>query len=155
VKYFPGDFTVNAMVLQMADIFAYSISGWLVNRFQAKSLFFTFFIIAATAGLCIAIIGSHEAEVGWAFTFLVILAKLGISANFNIVYIAHAKMFPTLFAVTSMGIVNFAAKLSITIAPLVAEVHAPIPMYIFSVLTLATAFCSLCIKDESQLLKSQ
>ena len=111
-------------------------------------------MIAAVAGLCIAIVGSHEAEVGWSFTILVILAKLSISANFNIVYIAHAKMFPTLFAVTSMGIVNFAARLSITIAPLVAELHAPIPMYIFSMLTVSTAFFSLFIKDETQLLKS-
>lgn len=73
---------------------------------RPKYVFSFFFSLAAIAGLFISIIGKRVAaeegsvegieeadeqayQVGWSFTLIVILARLGISANFNLVYIVH------------------------------------------------------------------
>ena len=83
---------------------------------------------------------------GFLFVALVIFARFGIAANYNLVYIQHVKMFPTLFLVTSLGIANFVCRIAVAIAPMVAEIKDPIPMILFTVLTLLTAFASLFIR---------
>ena len=116
---------------------------------KVKTVFHLNFLLATLSGLGLAILAQNsEVEVGWFFLMLVILARYSIAAAFNIVYIAHAQMFPTLFAVTSIGISNFAARLAIAIAPMVAEVQAPIPMSTFTAITLITAFASLGIRED-------
>ena len=150
VKYFPGDFNLNVVMLNLSDMFAYSIGGCLLRCARAKVIFSICFVTSAIAGTGIIVVSQRSDEVGWAFVMLVIMSRLGIAANFNVVYIAQAKMFPTLFSVTAMGIANFCARVSIALAPMIAEIHQPIPMSIFVTLTIITAITSLFIDEPKE-----
>ena len=59
------------------------------------------------------------------FAVFVLIAKFGISGAYNAVYIGNTQLFPTLFAVTAMGIVNFIARIAASFAPLAAEMDPP------------------------------
>ena len=45
VKYFPGDFTVNMMVLTGSDIPATLIAGYLVHHYKPKTIFMLFYAL--------------------------------------------------------------------------------------------------------------
>merc|ERR1711957_932325 len=86
-----------------------------------------FFLISGLGGIAINLFG-YEATEEWVFPLLVLVAKFGIAALFNIIYVAHAQIFPTLFAATAMGMCNFMARVATIFAPLVAEVESHIAM---------------------------
>ena len=62
------------------------------------------FTLSAIGGLFVTIIGLKN-ESSWIFPVLVTLSKLGISISFQIIYVAHPSVFPTLFAATAFGLV--------------------------------------------------
>ena len=66
------------------------------------------------------------------FPALVLVAKFGTSAGFNLAYVANAEVFPALFQGSSMGICNFFARSFTIFAPVVAEIIGYTPMLIFT-----------------------
>ena len=82
--------------------------------------------------------------------FLVLLAKYGISAALVIIYVAHPKMFPTLFSVTSLGIVNIVSRFMTIFAPMVAEVEFPVPMLTFTILCLASVISASFLRETAK-----
>ena len=64
-------------------------------------------------------------------------------------------MFPTLFGVTSIGIANFASRSVVIIAPLVAEIAFPVPMYIFAVSNMIAAVATMFIREQPKEEKSK
>ena len=77
------------------------------------------------------------------FAVFVLIAKFGISGAFNGVYIGNVELFPTLFAVTAMGIVNLVARISAVLAPLAAEATPPLPMLSFTILSVVSMIAAL------------
>lgn len=65
---------------------------------------------------------------------LIAVARFGTMANFTVIHITHPMFFPTLFAVTSLGICNLAARFLVIFAPLTAEVDYPFPLVLITVL---------------------
>ena len=63
---------------------------------------------------------------------MILVAKFGVASSFCIVFIAHASIFPTMFAATSFGFCNFMARAFSAVAPLLAEVDQPVPMICFT-----------------------
>ena len=61
---------------------------------------------------------------------MVAIVKLGISCSYQIIYISHTTLFPTLFAATAIGWLQFAACIVTGLAPFVVHVtkSAMIPM---------------------------
>lgn len=47
----------------------------------------------------------------------VAVARVGISAGFNLIYMMNADVFPTLFAATAMGICNMLARIITILSP--------------------------------------
>lgn len=80
----------------------------------------------------------------------ILLAKFGISATFNICYLANALIFPTIFAGTAFGVCNIFAKLATIIAPMLAEVDPPVPMIVFTILSLIAGVLSIFIINEKK-----
>lgn len=151
VKFFPGNFNVNVMVMSLADMVGYGGSGILFKHVQVKYLFAGCFAMSGLAGLAILLTssaGSDDAGVG--FVLLIFAARLGISASFNLVFIGHPRMFPTLFSVTSMGFTNVFSRACTFFAPMVAEVDEPTPMIIFTVLCLVTTVASLLLREGTK-----
>ena len=140
VKYFPGSLNVNQTASFSAEVIANIAAGVLASKFRPKYIFTGLFSVSAVAALLILFIGE---EAKGAFVFMVLLAKFGITAAFCIVYVAHPKMFPTLFSVTSMGIVNIISRGVSVFAPMVAEVEYPVPMLTFTALCIASAIAAL------------
>ena len=136
------------MASLIAEALATALSGYLLTKFSAKNLLIPFFCISIAAGLIIIFYNSENA--GGFFVFLVLMAKFGISGAFTIVYVAHPKMFPTLFSVTSMGIANWVSRLMTSFAPMVAEVDEPTPMLIFTILCIISTICTFFLKEPEQ-----
>ncbi len=65
----------------------------------------------------------------------VAVARVGISAGFNLIYMMNADVFPTLFAATAMGICNLLARIITILSPQVAEWPGNAPMVVY------TLFC--------------
>ena len=88
-------------------------------------------MISTIGGVLVTAIGLRH-ESSWIFPILVTISKLGISIAYQIIYVAHPSMFPTLFAATAFGFVQFAANIFTMIAPAVAaNSDEPVPMLSF------------------------
>lgn len=149
VKYFPGNFAHNMLIMTSVDIPACLLAGYLVPRFKAKSIFIAFFALQTFAGLSI-LFAVDSANPGWTFLISVALAKFGVQLTFTTVWMVHPKMFPTLFGATSMGIANFVTRSIVIFAPLVAEIPYPLPMAVYTVVSLVAGFASLFLLEESK-----
>ena len=51
--------------------------------------------------------------------------------SFNIGYVSVSRLFPTCYVTTALGIVNLVSHLITIAAPMVAELHEPVPMICF------------------------
>ena len=145
VKYFPGSLDLNQLASLTAELLGYLSAGFLLTRWKAKLLFLVSFSMSAVAGTVIVIMGRRAEHF---FVVLVLLAKFGVTGAFGAVYVAHPRMFPTLFSITSMGFANFAARFATVFSPMIAEVEEPVPMAVFTALCIASALCSLCLKES-------
>ena len=86
VKYFPGDFNMNTIVLFGTDALFYLVGGYLVKKFCAKVVFTSSFMLMSLAGTMIVVFINID-EPGIAFLFLVACARGGNCVNFNALYI--------------------------------------------------------------------
>jgi hypothetical protein len=93
-------------------------------------------------GAITLVIWENSAGAVAAVPFMIMATRFGVSATFNVSYLANAQLFPAIFAGTAIGICNFFAKTSTIIAPMLAEVHSSIPMIIFAMLTGSAAVIS-------------
>jgi len=149
VKHFPGHTTTNMMVLMGTDIPAAMLAGYLFPRYSAKLLFVIFYIMQSCAGLSILLF-TGTGSVTWLFPVLVAIARFGDTSCYAGIWIAHPRMFPTLFAVTSMGIASFASRGIVILAPMVAEIPYPIPMIVFVCLTSTSGLTSLFLIENEK-----
>ena len=131
VKYFPGDFNMNNFVMFSFDIAANCLAGWLCSVWKPKTFFTLFFSIAIIAGMSTLLFIDND-NPGWGMPLLVGLCRFGVAGAFLGVWVNHAKMFPTLFVATSIGISNLFARVFVVASPMIAEVTYPIPVIIFT-----------------------
>ena len=74
--------------------------------------------------------------------------RFGMSAASNVCWIGLPKLFPTLFAVTALGIVNIAAKILNITVPVVNEMQMPKPIIVYCLVAGLALIASLCLKDS-------
>mmetsp|Transcript_11709 Transcript_11709/g.15902 ORF Transcript_11709/g.15902 Transcript_11709/m.15902 type:complete len:158 (+) Transcript_11709:1189-1662(+) len=143
------------LVMTSTDVVAAVAAGQFVKLVSPKKLFFSYALLSALAGICLTLLVDKE-NPNWSIPVLVGLARLGVSCSFVTIYMTHPGYFPTLFAVTSMGIANLACRLVVIFAPMVAELDFPTPIIIFSLLQFLACISSLFINDDvRQGLKSE
>ena len=147
IKYIPGDFQINTLVMFCADMVAAVTTGFLLSNFSATRLFFFYFLLSGLAGACMIFTVDKE-NPNWSVPLLVSFARFGISCSFIQIYMTHPSYFPTLFAVTSMGIANIVTRIIVTLAPMAAELDFPTPVIIFTLLQFVACTSSLFINDE-------
>ena len=146
VKYFPGDFNMNNFVMFVSDIAGVLIGGWLCTKWAPKVFFSLYFGIQIAGGMSILLFIDHG-NPGWMMPFLVGCCRFGVAGAFFGVWINHAKMFPTLFVATSMGISNIFARVFVVASPMIAEVTYPIPVVIFTTFNVLAAVSTLFLVD--------
>jgi len=153
IKYVPGNFENNVLVMTSTDIIASLSAGALLGHFSAKNLFASYATMSAFAGASILMF-VDPATPTWYVPFLVGLSRFGVVSSFTTIYLTHPSFFPTLFAVTSMGISNFAARLIVILAPLIAEVAYPLPIVIVTILQVVACVSALFLIEPPNLSKS-
>ena len=147
IKYIPGNFQNNMLVMTSTDILGSLVAGILLAYYSPKKLFCSYYLLGGLAGLCMVFLVDKE-NPNWTVPMLVGLARIGVSCSFVTIYMTHPSYFPTLFAVTSMGIANIVTRVIVIFAPLAAELDYPTPMIIFTLLCFVACTASFFINDE-------
>ena len=93
---------LSAIGSSVSDIIGYLFGGVLFYKFGTKASLFISFAISTIGGIAILCYGVDNSG-SPLFSILVFLAKFGISCAFQILFVAHTSVFPTLFCTTSMG----------------------------------------------------
>ena len=105
-------------------------------------------MIAALAGFGL-LFAIDQKEPGMAGFVFVGFSRAGILASFLLLFQSHPTLFPTLFAATSMGIVNFITRIIVIMAPLIAEAAYPLPEIVIVILQVIMAFAVLFLVEPS------
>ena len=151
IKHFPGDFSINTIIVGAAEIPAPLVAGLLMNtRLSINSIFIVYFLLQTCSGAGV-IFFIDPKNTGWIFPTLIGISRFCLTGAFTAVWVAHPQMFPTLFAVTSLGLSNLVARATVIFAPLVAEIKYPIPMFIYTIMTLLAAISAIFIVERSKL----
>lgn len=74
--------------------------------------------------------------------FFITMAKFGVSATFNMVFIAFMQLIPTLYTATIFGISNVVARTVTIMSPLIAEMDYPTPLILEIIAVLFACFIS-------------
>ena len=114
---------------------------------MAKWTFSILLMLSVAGGLLILTVGQGSISDIW-FSILVFLARGGVAGVFAAVYIGHARMFPILFAVSSIGFCNVIARVGGLIAPEIAEIEGTTPIIVFTVLSALTALASVFLREK-------
>ena len=141
MKYVDGGLIKNTLISQFSELTADLVSGIIYYKFGPRFAF--------TIMFCISIFGSILLMLFWTnlelIPVLIILAKFGISASFNMVFIASVQLIPTIVAASVFGYCNVSARLITVLSPIVAELDYPLPLYINIGAAMGAAFTSLFI----------
>jgi hypothetical protein len=142
-KNISGNFFLNFMTASVFDIPIAMIGGYLYHKFGLKPIFFTFFLVSFIGHITIVI--SSETNPGLV-PIMLTFAKGGVKVTYDLCFLGNSFLFPSIFAGTTFGFCNAGAKLASIMAPLLAEVDAPIPFSVNSALVLFAAIISLFLK---------
>ena len=124
------------IALNASDVVSNLAAGFILGKTNLRyGICFTS-IITLGGGLLIAC----APQTTQMMPFFLILTRTGSNGLFAICYVATASMFPTLFSASAFGICNITARIFTIFAPQVAEMAAPYPMMILSLLS---AFASV------------
>ena len=150
VKQLPGNFEANMLAMAASDIPAALCAGFMVRQgFRPKILIASYALFSGLAALSMVLFSDIENS-GIEMPILTAFAKMGTIAVYKSLYLTHPDFFPTLFAVTSIGIANLAARGFTIAAPLIAEVDYPMPMILFCTLSVITVISALGINDDTK-----
>ena len=146
LKYLPGNVHVNTFVTYGGELISYAVSGWFFNKFTMKQNLLLFLSIAMAGGLSTLFYGLENPN--WLLVVFIFVMRFGMSAASNVCWIGVPKLFPTLFAVTALGIVNVVAKVMNIAVPVVNELAMPTPMIVYCLVAGLALAASLCLKDQ-------
>ena len=118
MKYLPGNIFINTTVASSSEIVAYILGGISYQKIGIRFTLITAFLISCLGSISLIIWGNYVDYV----PLMILATRVGVSATFNICYLANAQLFPSIFAGTAIGICNIFAKMSTILAPMLAEV---------------------------------
>ena len=81
---------------------------------------------------------------------MVLVAKFGVAAAFDIVYVSHADTFPILFSATALGFCNFFSRVFSALAPLISQMDEPLPMILFTIAALLVTVLAFGLRPDSK-----
>eukprot|EP00350_Pseudokeronopsis_sp_OXSARD2_P005865 CAMPEP_0170567256 /NCGR_PEP_ID=MMETSP0211-20121228/80364_1 /TAXON_ID=311385 /ORGANISM="Pseudokeronopsis sp., Strain OXSARD2" /LENGTH=124 /DNA_ID=CAMNT_0010888663 /DNA_START=945 /DNA_END=1316 /DNA_ORIENTATION=+ len=122
------------MLSSFSEILAYILAGVFIKMMNMKVAFATTFFFSAVGGVVYLFYGDANPSV---VPYMVLVIKFGVSAAFNIAYIANAALYPSVLSGTIFGITNIFARLASMFAPVIAEVPDPYPMLFFTIFAAA------------------
>ena len=143
MKYIEGNIFVNTTTASSSEVCAYILGGIAYQKLGIRVTLISAFAISCIGAISLIIWGASSPDY---VPVMILLTRFGVSATFNICYLANAQLFPSIFAGTAIGICNIFAKMSTIIAPLLAEAPDPAPMAVFAAITGVASILSLFIQ---------
>ena len=135
---------MNSIVSSLSELTAYIVSGSLYDKIGPMISFVVSFIIGIIGSIFyITLSASYKSWI----PIMVLGSKFGISASFNLVYLAN-RLFPPVYSSTTFGLCNFVARFGSILAPIFAEFPAPLPMTIFCIIAGIAAGVSLILRTD-------
>ena len=119
MKNIKGNIFLNTFSSSFSELPAIILSGYMYKRIGMKLTLIIWFSVALVGGLSLMIFGGANENL---IPVFVLFSKAGVTATFNLCYLANAQIFPAIFAGTAFGICNIGAKFTTILAPLMAEV---------------------------------
>lgn len=124
MKKFKGDMAINNLVSIFSELGASVFTGILYYMLGPKIAFTSMFLLVILGTILLIIFWDN---IGLIPLFITI-SKFGITAAFNMVYMAATMLVPTMFSSTVFGFSNFTARIITMIAPIMAEMPYPVPL---------------------------
>ena len=125
-----GSIIKNTLSNQVSEVAADLFAGFfMIKRFGVIKSLQAGFLFSMIGTLCLFFLWNDISLL----PVFILIAKFGVSANFNIVYIASVGLIPPMFAASVWGINNTAGRLSTMLAPQVSELAYPIPLIVILV----------------------
>ena len=143
MKYVPGTIYLNFTIAGLSEILAHVTVGIFYVKLTPRWTFFIGYAFAIAGGICL--IFQKRYDSGALVAFFVLLAKFGASMAMCACYVSTPYIFPVLLSGTAFGICNTFGRFFAIAAPYIAEVDIPLPMEIFSVLSIIGLAVSLFI----------
>lgn len=138
-KYIPGDTYNNMLANYMIDIPAHMVGGFVLTFVGIRMTYFVGSSAAMLGGFLLIFYGEPGLDIpSFAFIFMVVLAKGGVLIMMDASYLANATFFPPAYAGLAFGLCAFTGKMVASMSSLTAEIDHPVPMIIFTTLTIVT-----------------
>ena len=136
------------MAIVVSDIPATLFAYFMVRQgFKPRRLIASYTLFSALTALQMVLWVDTENS-GFEMPLLTACAHFGAEATLKTLYLTHPDFFPTLFAVTSLGISNFVCRSLLTIAPIIGEIDYPSPMILFCSLQMVGFLGALWLNDD-------
>jgi hypothetical protein len=142
VKYIPGDIFINTIILALADSVSSACTGLIASSIGAGLTMTLAFGVSFLGGISLIFVNKDSILI----TALILVTKFGINISFTLCYIINAEYFPSVVSSRIFGICNIFSRISTILSPLIAELKAPIPMVVYSLVCLINMVCSMFLK---------
>jgi MFS family permease len=146
LKYFPGNIFWNSFTMAFSDICSYLLAGYVLKKVGLTKSIISSLLTAALGSILYLFFFSSVSVI----PLFIILCRVGNSMLLNIVYVTNSTLFPTQFAASSFGILNFISHVSAVCAPLFAELPDPYPFFIYLINCVIAMVCSFFIRQINQ-----
>lgn len=152
MKYLPGNIFINTLVSSTFDIPISVASGVIYHHFGARVTFPIAYTMSVIGSVSLLIAGDKAGSLA---PVMVLLARGGVKVALDLCYLANSTIFPAIFAGTAFGLCNIGGKSFTILSPLLAELEAPIPMLVFTIVVSIAIFAAMMIRTSPELVNKQ
>lgn len=138
MKYLQGDIFFNSYNSALAEAVAKIGAGVVLMRMGTKPLFAMAFMIAFLGSFSLLQLQDDENPI--LVAVFIMMTKFGVSMGWVAACLCLIELFPASLVATAFGICNVSNKLVCMIAPIVAEIAPPTPMFIVAIVTFMAGF---------------
>lgn len=147
MKYVPGTIYLNFTTSGLSEIAAHVVVGVFFVKLTPRWTFFIGYAISLIGSIFL-IFQNKYTDTAALIAAFVLCAKFGISMAMCACYVSTPFIFPVVLSGTAFGICNVFGRFFAIGAPILAEKKIPLPMEVFSLLSIAGIVCCLFISTS-------
>ena len=136
-----GQEYINYVCTSITALIAFGSGGFIFMKVGIKLGLGGCYLCALFGGI-VALLYSLKHQQSPYFIIFWQFVQFGVSGSFQILYVSHFSVFPTLFASSSYGFLNFMSVIASILSPQVAELGEPTPVIVCTSLV-AVSFVSI------------
>ena len=152
IKYVPGDPFRNVIVISIGDALSSIAAGSISQGIGAKNTLFLSFSLAAIGAIAL-MFAAHTTDSEYdkiLIPIFVLITRFGINSAFTLCYIITADYFPSIVSSRVFGICNLFSRFATILSPMIAELDAPLPMILYSIICCISMLSSLGLTKNEE-----